>query len=91
MLGSTAPGQTLSEAYSRRLADGIGAQLGDEALRYDYYLRDVLLELLAVLHPAVLAEVRVADAAANATDAMLDCVQQAHQLLALRQTLHSPL
>lgn len=91
VLGSTAPGQTLSEAYSRRLTDGIGAQLGDEALRYDYYLRDVLLELLAVLHPAVLAEVRVADAAANATDAMLDCVQQAHQLLALRQTLHSPL
>lgn len=91
VLGSTAPGQTLSEPYSLRLAASIGAQLGDEVLRYDYYLRDVLLELLAILHPAALAKVSVAEAAANATDAMLDCVQQANQLLALRQTLHSPL
>lgn len=91
VLCSTAPGQTLSEAYSLRLAPSLGAQLGDEVLRYDYYLRDVLLELLAVLHPTALADVRVAEAPANATDAMLDCVQQAHQLLALRQALNSRL
>ncbi|WP_369938231.1 DUF5691 domain-containing protein [Xanthomonas tesorieronis] len=89
VLGSTGPGQTLSAAYSRQLAAGLGALFGEESLRYDYSLRDALLELLAVLHPSALSQVRVADAPADATEAMRDCVQQARQLLALRQTLHS--
>ncbi|WP_369944521.1 DUF5691 domain-containing protein [Xanthomonas medicagonis] len=89
VLDSTGPGQTLSAAYSRQLAAGLGALFGEESLRYDYTLRDTLLELLAVLHPAALPHVQVADAAADATEAMRDCVQQARQLLVLRQTLHS--
>ncbi|QNH16910.1 hypothetical protein HEP74_02050 [Xanthomonas sp. SS] len=89
VLDSTGLGQTLSAAYSRQLAAGLGALFGEASLRYDYTLRDALLELLAVLHPSMLSHVQVADAQADATEAMRDCVHQARQLLALRQTLHS--
>lgn len=89
VLASTALGQTLSVAYSQRLAAGLGALFGEATLRHDYTLRDALLELLAVLHPSALLQVKVADPPADATAAMLDCVQQARQLLALRQTLHA--
>ncbi|WP_153065977.1 DUF5691 domain-containing protein [Xanthomonas campestris] len=89
VLGSTSPGQTLSAAYSQRLAADLGARFGDESLRYDYVQRDLVLELLAVLHPSALPHVQIADAAPNATEAMLDCVQQAHDVVTLRQALHS--
>ncbi|MGE8279808.1 MAG: DUF5691 domain-containing protein [Stenotrophomonas sp.] len=89
VLASTGPGQTLSAAYSQQLAAGLGQQFGDPSLRYDYYQREPLLELLAVLHPSALARVQIADAPTEATEAMLDCLQQARQLLATRQTLHS--
>ncbi|KMM76519.1 hypothetical protein ACP93_05320 [Xanthomonas sp. NCPPB 1128] len=89
VLASTALGETLSAAYSQRLAAGLGALFEAETLRHDYILRDALLELLAILHPAALPQVQVADPPADATAAMLDCVQQARQLLALRQTLHA--
>lgn len=88
VLASTALGQTLSAAYSQRLAAGLRTLFGEATLRHDYTLRDALLELLAVLHPSALPQVQVADPPADATAAMLDCVQQARQLLALRQTLH---
>lgn len=89
VLDSTGPGDALSAPYSRQLAAGLGALFGEESLRYDYSLRDELLELLAVLHPSALSQVQVADAPVDATEAMRDCVQQARQLLLLRQTLHS--
>ncbi|MBD7920744.1 DUF5691 domain-containing protein [Xanthomonas bonasiae] len=89
VLDSTGLGQTLSAAYSRQLAAGLGALFGEEFLRHDYTLRDALLELLAVLDPSALSQVQVADAPADATEAMRDCVHQARQLLALRQALRS--
>ncbi|AWH46982.1 DUF5691 domain-containing protein [Stenotrophomonas sp. ZAC14A_NAIMI4_1] len=90
VLDSTGAAQSLSAAYSQALAPSVGALFGDERLRYDYLLRDRLLELLAVLHPSTLAGVQIAEPPATATDAMLHCAQQARALLALRQALYSP-
>ncbi|WP_295925657.1 DUF5691 domain-containing protein [uncultured Xanthomonas sp.] len=89
VLAGTAHGQHLSAAYSQSLATDLGSLFGAPMLRHDYLLRDGLLELLAVLHPSALPRVQLADPPADASAALLDCVQQARQLLVLRQTLHA--
>lgn len=91
VLGSTGLGQTLSAAYSQQLADGMDALFAEDGSRYDYHLREPLLELLAILHPSVLYRVLLADPSQAASAAALDCVQQGRQLLSLRQVLHSSL
>ncbi|AWH28308.1 DUF5691 domain-containing protein [Stenotrophomonas sp. YAU14A_MKIMI4_1] len=91
VLDSTEAAQVLGPAYSQALAPQVGALLGDERLRYDYLLRDQLLELLAVLHPSVLAQVQVAEPPANATEAMLACTQQARAVLLTRRALYAPI
>ncbi|MBK0011317.1 DUF5691 domain-containing protein [Stenotrophomonas sp. S41] len=90
VVDSTGAARSLSAAYSQALAPSVGALFGDERLRYDYLLRDRLLELLAVLHPTTLASVQIAEPPATATDAMLHVAHQARALLALRQALYSP-
>lgn len=89
VLGSCAPGETLTAHYSARLVPGMCACFASDRLRHDYLLRQQLLELTSLLHPSVLSHVLLPAQPDDATDSMRACAHDLLRIVEVRHALHS--
>ena len=89
VLGSCAPGETLTAHYSARLVPGVCACFASDRLRHDYLLRQQLLELASLLHPSVLSHVLLPAQPDDTTDSMRACAHDLLRIVEVRHALHS--
>jgi hypothetical protein len=91
IIGACAPGETLSAGYSAALLPSLHALLEGDALRQDYGLRAVLLELATLLHPDSLPALRLPPRRGDETPALAECLTDFQRIVAVRRTLHDSL
>ena len=91
IIGACAPGETLSPGYSAALLPSLHALLEGDALRQDYGLRAVLLELATLLHPDSLPALRLPPRRGDETPALAECLTDFQRIVAVRRALHDSL
>lgn len=87
VLGAHGLGQTLSESYSGALFRSLRECFANDGLQ-DYGLRSSVLDLVAILHPAVLRDAPALMRPADETPAMAECALEFERLVRLRAALH---
>lgn len=88
IIGSCAPGETLSSRYSGALIPSLLAALDGDALRQDYALRAYLLELATLLHADSLLALREPVRVGDETTALRECLSEFQRIVATRRCLH---
>jgi hypothetical protein len=91
VIGSCAPGETLSARYSHALLAGLQALLDGDALHQDYALRAQWLELASLLHPDSLPALRTPALTGDESPALAECLTEFQRIVAVRRTLHDSL
>lgn len=91
IIGACAPGETLSASYSAALLPSLQTLLEGDALRQDYTLRAVLLDLATLLHPDSLPALRLPPRRGDETPALAECLTDFQRIVAMRRTLHDAL